>query len=345
MAEFRDKMDVFYRIHQDTKRNKEAQGPIKLGIFVNKELDKYRRRYAFMQNVTEEEYLLYVIRGSAYQQMEELQVPVPTDSQFWKAVYDYDPFKLAPNTHSDLYKYLSMKNLASVPLGMYGGSAKLELIRRMGALPNTETEQNLTDLDYATTDSGAISYYADAYPPEPVHEEYRVQDRQGQRLRRFASLGSVIHVQPDGSWDYTGHALVIDMGAGRDRQPWFVLASEWERASENAEGGFFDRAPAHVALDDAEQAGVLPGGRNRTVVGMVRPMGESDVHVLQRFGPEFEFVMGRESTADPTRGPDLAHIMTWYWDPVREVEVCYSENGKEYMAYDRKTKYYTYPSV
>ena len=349
MVELRDKMDVFCRIQQEAKSRKEYRGAVGLGIFVNKELDKYRLRYSFMKDATEEEFLVFVIKGSADQQMDELKVPVPTDSQFWKAVYDYNPFNLAPNTHSDLYKYLSMKHLRSVPLGMYGGYAKLELIRRMGALPNTETIQNLTNLDYAATDSGAISY-PDAHPSELVNENYRVRDKDDQRLRRFAALGLVIHVQSDGSWGYTGHALVVDMGEGRGRHPWFVLASEWERASENAEGSFFDRAPAHVALNDANQAGVLPGGRNRTVVGMVEPMNDRKTHVLRQFGANFDFLVKRDPPdrayhPDPTRGPDLAHIMTWYWDPDRKVEVCYYKDGREYMAYDLETKYYTYTSL
>jgi hypothetical protein len=39
------------------------------------------------------------------------------------------------------------------------------------------------------------------------------------KLRRFASLGWVIHVRPNGSWSKTGHALVMDMDKGRDRHP------------------------------------------------------------------------------------------------------------------------------
>ena len=302
-----------------------------------------------MRNVTAIEYFEYWVRQSAERQLQELRDPVPTDSEFWKAVFYYDPFKLAPGTHSDLFKYLRMKNLDSVPLGMYGGYAKLELIRRMGALPITETRQTITNLKFAATDSGAISY-PDAHPSELEDEGFQVQDSQDQRLRRFTSLGSVIHVQSNGSWRYTGHALVVDMGHGRGRQPWFVLASQWERETENAEGSFFDRAPAEVAINDSNQPGVLPGGQNRIVVGMIEPKNKSNIHILRQFGPDFEFLVRREPPArayhpDPTRGPDLARIMTWYWDPVRKVEVCYYKDGKEYMAYDRKTKFYTYTNL
>ena len=349
MAELRNKTDVFRRIRQDFMQCREARG--RLRIFLNKELDKYRRMYSFMQDATVLEYLTFVVGQSAEMQMQELKDPVPSDGKFWRAVFDYDPFKLAPNTHSDLHRYLRMKNLASVPLGLYGGYAKLELVRRVGALPNTETVRNLTELEYAATDSGAISY-PDAHPSELVDEKsFRVKDSQDSRLRRFTSLGSVIHVRPDGSWEYTGHALVVDMGEGRGRHPWLVLASEWERASENAEGSFFDHAPAQVAIDDENQPGVLPGGKNRTVVGMIQPMVKSELNILQQFGDDFNFVVRRDPPArayhpdNPARGPDLAHVMSWYWDPVREVEVCYYKDGKEYMTYDRETKVYTYPSL
>lgn len=348
MTELKNKLDVFRRVREDAMNSREARGASEYGIFVDKELDKYRREYSFMQNVTLWDYIDFWTRHSAEQQMRELQDPVPTSQEFWRAVYDYDPFTLAANTHSKFYKYLKMKNLDSVPLGMYGGYAKLELVRGMGALPNTEISQNLTNLEYAATDSGAISY-PDSHPSELENDDYRVKDSQDRRLRRFASLGWVIHVQSNGSWQYTGHALVVDMGHGRGRHPWFVLASQWERESEDAEGSFFDHAPAQVAIDDDTQPGVLPGGQNRTVVGMVEPMEESGLHILQQFGPDFKFLVKRDPPArayhkDPERGPDLAHIMTWYWDPVRQVEVCYYKDGKEYMAYDRKTKYYTYTS-
>ncbi|KAL8782951.1 MAG: hypothetical protein Q9195_009524 [Heterodermia aff. obscurata] len=349
MAELRGKVDVFCRISEDAEKCQEPLGPNELGIFVNKELDKYRREYPLMQNLTPLDYFTFWVKRSAEQRIQELEEPVPPDEQFWKAVYDYDPFKLAPNTHSDLSKYLAMKNLDSIPLGMYGGYAKLELICRSGALPNTETSENRTKLRCAATNSGAISYPY-ARPSEFEDEEYRVQDSQDQRLRRFISLGSVIHVRSDGNWEYTGHALVIDMGEGRSRQPWFVLASEWERDIEDAEGSFYDRAPAQVLINDMFQFGVLGDDINRTAVGMVEPMIKSELHVLQQFGPEFNFLVKSDPPAtayhpDPTRGPDLAHIMTWYWDPVREVEVCYSKDGREYMAYDPKTTYYTYPQT
>ena len=187
MAELKDKIDVFRRLWQDSDDSKANRTAYKLGIFVKKEMDEYRRKYSFMQDVSTLECFRWRVKQSADQERQELSVPEPTDDEFWKAVYDNDPFKLAPNTQSDLHRYLTMKNLNSMPLGKYGGYARLELICRMGALPNTETIRNHTSLEYAATDSGAISY-PDAHPFELVDDNFTVKDSQDLRLRRFASL-------------------------------------------------------------------------------------------------------------------------------------------------------------
>lgn len=154
MAEFRNKTDVFRRLWQDCRDSKIMGNPSELNKFVGRAMDEYRRTYSFMQSVTTLEFCQWRLEQRADQERQELNVPVPTDGQFWRAAYDHNPFNLAPHTHSDLHRYLTMKNLDSVPLGKYGGYADLELIRRMGALPNTETIRNHTKLEYAATDSG-----------------------------------------------------------------------------------------------------------------------------------------------------------------------------------------------
>ncbi len=71
--------------------------------------------------------------------------------------------------------------------------------------------------------------------------------------------------------------------------------------------------------------------------------------MLKRFGKGFEFEVLElgdtrlEGEEGETYGPDLAYVMQWYWDPAAEVEVCFSEDGEEYMRYDPRTKQYTYP--
>lgn len=347
----RDRFDVFRLIAQAALYTRQACQSLEIyDAFVEKEMEKYRRTYPFMRDVSSREYWTFKVERRAELQRQELAVPVPTAEQFWQAAYDFDPHNSTASTGSDLSRMLTMRNLPDIPLGNLGGTAKLALIPGMGALPNTEKEQGLTELRYAATDSGAISY-PDAHPSELEDDDFKVRASQDNRLRRFAALGWVIFVLPDGLWNKTGHVLVMDMDETRDRHPWFVLASEWPTDFEDANGDFTAYAPATVDRDDSTQPGVLPGGRNRTVVGKVVPMTQPrKVPILKRFGPHFNFLMEKPSgdrsyNPNPARGPDLAHVMEWYWDPVKEHEVCYYKDGKEYMRYDRSTKYYTYPSL
>jgi len=250
-----------------------------------------------------------------------------------------------------LQRILSRRNLESVPLGKYGGSnnARLELIPEIGALPTTDNVEGRISLYYAATDSGAISY-PDGHPSEFEESRFRIRSTEDRKLRRFASLGWVIRVDGE-TWARTRHVLVKDVDVGRDRHPWFVQASGWPSEFENVNGGFTTYAEARVDRDDAWQPGVLPGGMNRTPVAKIVPyklFDASSIPVLKQFGPDFDFLAerhGGDRSYDSTMlqfGPDLAHVMEWYWDPVTEEEVCYYKNGEEYMRYDRQTKQYTY---
>ncbi|KAL8823370.1 MAG: hypothetical protein Q9191_005917 [Dirinaria sp. TL-2023a] len=306
-----------------------------------------------MADVTALDYFTWKVRENTQQKQLALARAKPTPEQFWKAAYEFDPLGSSTGTVTELQEILSTRHLESVPLGkLYGlNEAKLELIPGMGALPTTEAT-DLPDLHYAATDSGAISY-PDGHPSEFDEPRLIVTSLADNKLRRSASLGWVIHVRPDGSWRKTGHVLVMDMDAGRDRHPWFVLASEWPSDFEDVDGGFTTYAERKVFRDDATQPGVLPsGGKNRTPVAKVYVNQEKDTSelpMLKRFGPDFEFELirlgGTRSYDENDRkyGPDLAHVMEWYWDPATEEEVCFDKRGKEYMRYDRRTKQYTYP--
>lgn len=90
---------------------------------------------------------------------------------------------------------------------------------------------------------------------------------------------------------------------------------------------------------------------NRTSVAKIVPYQQSDaisIPVLKQLGPNFDFSAekhGGDRSYDSTKlqfGPDLAHVMDWYWDPVTEEEVCYYKNGEEHMRYDRRSKQHTY---
>ena len=222
------------------------------------------------------------------------------------------------------------------------GHAELALIPGKGALPAIE-EDNVTKgkYSYAATDSGAI-YYADGHPSEFDPPYTQPESYSKRHLRRFVSLGWVIHIRTDGSWYKTGHALVLDMENGRDHQPWIVLASHWPVNNENHEGSFMVHADKRVARNDTTQPGVLPGGRNRTPVAMIES-SDKTVPVLKQFGSNFEFSVARfggDRAYDRAgnNGPDLAYVMEWYWDPIKEQEVSFDKDGEEYMRYDRKTK-------
>ena len=350
MAQLRTVQDVFDRIYQASIDTQAAYNG-RYRNFVDEEIERSRRTYPFMADVTRLDFFIWRAREGAQRKQLALAQPKPTAEQFWNAAYDFNPHS-NPGTVTELEKILSIRNLASIPLGkLYGlNDAKLELIPGVGALPITE-QIDVTNLRYAATDSGAISY-PDGHPSEFDEPRLIVKSLADNKLRRFASLGWVIHVRPNNSWRKTGHVLVMDMDEGRDHHPWFVLASEWPSEIEDAEGGFITYAEKKVLRNDASQPGVLPGGKNRTPVAKLYVNEQKDipdVPMLKRFGPDFEFEvirLGGTRTYDENDrvyGPDLAHVMEWYWDPATEEEVCFDRHGKEYMRYDRRTKQYTYP--
>ena len=351
MAKPTSVQDVFAEIENRGKESRVVYESVQVvDAFIEKELEKARHIYTFMKDATVLDYCDYINTLFAQKKRNAMMLPLPTADQLWEAAYNYDPLSTPPGTVSDLQKILSDRRLDSVPLGRLWGECKLELIPEIGALPSTEDEEGLTTFSYAATDSGAISY-PDGHSSQSEAPGLKVNPREDDKLRRFASLGWIILVQPDGSWSRTGHVLMIDMDGGRNRHPWIVLASQWPREFEDADGGFTDYAERRVLRDDSTQPGVLPGGHNRTSIARIDPMDKSsEAPVLKQFGPNFAFSVVRiggegSYTGDPEWGPDLAHVMEWYWDPKTGEEVCYGENRKEYMRYSRRTKLYTYPSL
>ncbi|KAL8677630.1 MAG: hypothetical protein Q9186_005965 [Xanthomendoza sp. 1 TL-2023] len=184
---------------------------------------------------------------------------------------------------------------------------------------------------------------------------YTISPQEDDKLRRFAALGWVIQQDgPDDIWMKTGHILVIDMDdrAIRHRQPWLILASEWPTdGEETGEGTFTLHAEESVQRDDSSEPGVFPGDMNRTPICCIWPQrrfGKQEV-VLNLFGDDFDFIPvrlgGHREAKESTQGPGLARPMEWYWDPEAEEEVCYTEEGLEYMRYDGRSKRYTYPNL
>lgn len=185
--------------------------------------------------------------------------------------------------------------------------------------------------------SGAT--FAISYPDgHPSTAEIRRPDSAQDKLRYFASLGWTAQWSDTCHWTTTGHALVVDMEPGRDRQPWIVLASKWPEDSywEDIEGD------GYQYVDEYRSWGVLPGDRKRTIVGKIKAMDSSfQGSILRAFDPNFSFTVARTGSSrgyiSSSQGPDLAQIMDWFLDPVTKDFVCYATDGPEYMRRERET--------
>jgi len=304
-----------------------------------------------MNDVTGGDYFSWRLRALNQEKQFHLAQPAPTAEQFWNAAYEFSPHSTPADTITEVEKILSSRRLGSVHLGKLSGmkEGELKLIPGLAALPPTR-EEDPTDWHYAAADPGAIGY-PDEHPAAPDAQKRVVKSSEDTKLRRFASLGWVIHVRPNGSWSKTGHALVMDMDEGRDRHPWLVLASHWPSEFEDAEGNFTTFAEKKVLRGDFMQPGVLPGGRDRIAIAKLwaNDQGSSPIPMLRRFGPDFEFEFlgtgGTRSESEKSEiyGPDLAYVMPWYWDGAAEEEICFGGDGKEYMRYNSRNKQYTYP--
>lgn len=136
--------------------------------------------------------------------------------------------------------------------------------------------------------------------------------------------------------------MVIDVEPGRNHNPWIVLASNWPEDFVSAwDGDDTVYAPTVVQRNDEYEAGVLPGDRNRTPVGKIKPFNRVTGPVIRAFGPDFEFNVVRRGSDRGSirsdRGPGLAHIMAWYQDPISQDQVCFAKDGREYMRFKPST--------
>ena len=240
---------------------------------------------------------------------------------------------------------------------------KLKLIPAIGALPATPILNFTETLDFAVTDASAI-IYPDGHPsvettPLQFYSNTKtyleIKGAEDDKLRRTAAIGWVIKQNPQGAWRKTGHVLVMDMGekSARNRHPWFVLASEWptDNQDEAPDRSFTIKAGDMVTRNDSTAPGVLPGEKNRTPLGPVKPLRGPNMSrpVLKQFGEKFvvEIVRlgGHRAQRASAYGPALAKIRDWYWDPKKKEEVCYTDGGLEYMRYEQETKVYSFPDI
>ena len=290
----------------------------------------------------------------------------PTDTDFWNAAYDFDP--LGPNAPypSVLGDMIRSGRLEPIILGTLktkNNFTKLKLIPAIGALPATPIPNFTETLDFAVTDASAI-IYPDGHPSAETtplkfsanpKTSLEIQDSEDDKLRRIAAIGWVIQQNSQGAWRKTGHVLVIDMGekSARDRQPWFVLASEWptDDQDEAPDRTFTIKAGDKVASGDPAVPGILPGEYNRTPLGLVKPLKGPNMSrpVLKQFGKNFVFEIvrlgGHRAHKASRYGPALVKIREWYWDPKNNEEVCYTDGGLEYMRYKQEIKVYSFPDI
>ena len=352
MAQPRTAEEVFFRIADEESRKFGAEEIFESIAWVEEELGKAKELYDFMREKTADEYYDYHVLRLQNQYLAKLAGPTPTPEEFWNAAYDVDPLGSNPTAHtSKLQEILRTGRMGPITLGKVYGQVTLKLLPAMGALPENPNPPYDSQLDFAGTDSGAISY-PDGHPfetveeliepasspasPSKVKKMVTIEPSHDDKLRRFMSLGFILQ-EDAGVWRKTGHVLVIDTDDKqlRHRQPWLVLASEWPTDGEKTqEGNLTYRAKETVLRPDKGAAGVLPGDQNRTPICEIRPMDESnnDIPVLKQFGEGFKFKPvrhGGHRKARPSRyGPDLAKVMPWYWDPKNNQGVCFTKDGK-----------------
>ncbi|KAI4207458.1 MAG: hypothetical protein LQ346_000587 [Caloplaca aetnensis] len=334
--------------------------------WITKKIEEAKIRYPFMQDATEEGFNVWGLREDAIKIKSSNQnqnLPPPTDKEFWKAAYQYDPLGPNPPSVTDLQRIICSGRAAPYTIGKLYGRQTLKLIPAIGALPSAPILEPgwQAPFHFAPTDSAAI-YYPDGHPsgtwqprqpaatftPNPT--VYTATARDDDKLRRFAALGWVIMENSEGEWEKTGHVLVMDMDdrAVRHRHPWLILASEWPTDGEETEdGGFMIHAEEEVIRGDSIQSGVFPGDNNRTPICRLLPLNRdlNDGEILlQSLGEGFDFKPERKGGhrlhRDTAKGPDLARVMEWYWDDKAKQEVCYTKNGEEYMRYDPRSKTY-----
>lgn len=343
--------EVFDQIEEECKASGAAYtGLDGLTNFIAEAMTKARAQYSFIQNKTDGDYSRYILGRQAIASGRWILPPTP--KQFWDAAYAFGrSSKIRTGKHSQLYNYLTDDLIDAMPLGKLWGKTTLKILPCLGALPVTDLSDEITKLGNAPTNCGAI-YYPDGHPSEEVSYT-DLSSSDDDKLRRLASLGWVIIVEPNGTWARTGHVLVMDMGSDRDRHPWFVLASTYPAEYEQYDGGYIYYVEERVIRDAEGRDGVFPGDKNRTPICKIVPWGKSKDaagSVLNMFGEDFVFAIDRmgghiKAKEHTPWGPDLAHVTDWYWDPEKEEEVCYARNGVEYMRYNLKTEKYRYPTL
>ena len=314
-----------------------------------------------LQELTIQDLAAHWLHADAMERVNQLNSHIPTGEDLWRAVcaWDPDPLKSPPREklHA-IFNLISSRRFAPVPLGKLRGEIMCTLEPEVCLAPELDsyypTRQGF-GLSDSNNDITRAIRYADGHPPESMYGlKHTATEDPRRTLRRFVSLGYVI-MMIDDNWVKTGHALVLDADYGMKCHPWLVLSAKWltddecyvlEHETE------FKKPAKKVLRDDSEALGVipLPGHRNRTPIARLTHYGgkeERPEKFVTHFGEDFCFdfaSMGQEQE-DVTSpwGPDLVEIMNWWWDTVKEEEVCYTQAGAEYLRYNPATRRYQEP--
>ena len=313
---------------------------------IKKEFNDYKSRYDFMDRKTIRDYYAYHAARQSQAKQLRLARPRPTPDQLWNEVFNLDVFG-SYTEGNELRDLLYCGEFDLVALGKVYGTDMLWLIPSLGSLPDTVYHSTGAHRQAAPTNCQAISY-PDGHPSEG--ELKLVPSADEDKLRRFVSLGWIV-TGDEKIWHKTGHALVVDLEPGRERNPWIVLAKKWPNDGEDTfDGDYMEYAPEAVDRDYDFTPGVLPGDKNRTPVGKIVPFKKNKKNikgsVLPHFGRDFKFNVMRKGSSrgyvQSKRGPGLADVMGWYWDPKAEEEVCLTKDGHEYMRFSRETAKISY---
>ncbi|KAL8834058.1 MAG: hypothetical protein Q9170_003950 [Blastenia crenularia] len=231
---------------------------------------------------------------------------------------------------------------ANIELGKLNGETRLRLAPRQGLFD--EDTDVFGNLSHANHLAAAVSY-EEGHPSEFAYR--LITPRRDAILRRFWEVGHIIMQTSCGSWEMSGHVMVMDLD--RDRRPWLILAKTWSTDDDEAREM---EAPDTVMKDDSDALGVFPGNNNRTTIAMMTPLQQSTAPhspLLLQMGVDFEFGLQRSGKAISKAaqrspyGPSLAKVMTWFKRPNGQ-EVCFDENRKEYMTRNPSTGNYSYPN-
>ncbi|CAF9940954.1 MAG: hypothetical protein HETSPECPRED_002694 [Heterodermia speciosa] len=324
-------------------------------------IDKEFERYAglpFMQGITASDWWTWLCAPHAVDRIDPVKKQADdralqtTPQAFFEAAYAFNPSEPEqPARETELVKLTVTDLLRAIPLGKVYGDQMLYLVPRKNCLkPSNIAVQYLTAFPVAASDSAAISY-PDGHPSEQYDERgssIALKSETDSRLHRCWPLGYIAYLGEEGIHHRTGHILVMDMGLGRDHHPWIVLTSKWPGPDDDGDDGYGNLlAPAKARMDDESVRGIFRGDTRRTPVAkLVNLRGvTSEKPFMFQFGPDFSFGLSRkggDKNCVRTEKfleyhPDLARVMTWYWDAKTKEEVCFDEDGKECKRYNPAT--------